>query len=101
MRFKFIGKYTNGHSSINAWGLVFEGREPLDVPAELVEHFARHVEFERIENAVSEQAETETETEAETKAPHPLDHDGDGKIGGSLPDSVKPRKRGRPKKVAE
>jgi hypothetical protein len=32
---------------------------------------------------------------------HPLDHDGDGVLGGSLPDGVAPRKRGRPKKDAE
>lgn len=32
---------------------------------------------------------------------HPLDHDGDGELGGSLPDSVAPRKRGRPKKDAD
>lgn len=30
--------------------------------------------------------------------PHPLDHDGDGEPGGSLPDAVAPRKRGRPRK---
>lgn len=40
-----------------------------------------------------EQAEAATEA-----APPPLDHDGDGKPGGSLPDAVKPRRRGRPKK---
>jgi hypothetical protein len=32
---------------------------------------------------------------------HPLDHDGDGKPGGSLPDAVAPRKRGRPRKGAQ
>jgi len=42
------------------------------------------------------QAETETETKA-----HPLDHDGDGRLGGSLPDSVAPRRRGRPAKTKE
>ena len=82
MLFKFIGDYTNKHTSINAWGLVFEGREPLEVPAELVERFARHVEFEAVGAAA-----------------HPLDHDGDGKPGGSLPDAVKPRRRGRKPKV--
>jgi hypothetical protein len=76
MRFKFIGEYTNGHTSINSWGLVFEGREPLEVPVDLIDKFARHIEFEAV---------------------HPLDHDGE--LGGSLPDAVKPRKRGRPKKV--
>jgi len=45
---------------------------------------------------------TDTE-EAEARAEgwgdydqHPLDHDGDGRLGGSLPDT--PRKRGRPRK---
>lgn len=95
MRFRFIGDYTNGHTTINSWGLVFHGREPLEVPAELVARFARHIEFERIDDAVSGQTETQTETKA-----HPLDHDGDGRPGGSLPDSVKPRRRGRPKKTA-
>ena len=28
---------------------------------------------------------------------HPLDHDGDGRLGGSLPDA--PKRRGRPRKV--
>lgn len=31
-------------------------------------------------------------------AQHPLDHDGDGTKGGSLPDAVAPRKRGRVRK---
>lgn len=44
------------------------------------------------------QAKTETKAEAEA-ALHPLDHDGDGKPGGSLPDSVAPRRRGRKPKV--
>ena len=38
--------------------------------------------------------------EAQEAAPrHPLDHDGDGEPGGSLPDAVAPRKRGRKPKV--
>ncbi len=36
----------------------------------------------------------ETEAASETEA-HPLDHDGDGSLGGSLPDAVAPRRRGR------
>lgn len=36
--------------------------------------------------------ETETEAKAETD---PLDHDGDGRKGGSLPDAIAPRRRGR------
>ena len=38
--------------------------------------------------------------EAHDAAPrHPLDHDGDGEKGGSLPDAVVLRKRGRPRKA--
>jgi hypothetical protein len=44
----------------------------------------------------------QTETKTETPpARHPLDHDGDGRPGGSLPDSVAPRRRGRPAKAKE
>lgn len=40
--------------------------------------------------------------EAHDAAPrHPLDHDGDGVPGGSLPDAVAPRKRGRKPKAAQ
>jgi hypothetical protein len=46
--------------------------------------------------------QAEDETKAETPpARHPLDHDGDGRPGGSLPDSVAPRRRGRPAKTKE
>lgn len=48
MLFRFTGQYTNGHSAINAWGVVFDGCEPSDVPADLVEKFARHPEFEAV-----------------------------------------------------
>lgn len=44
------------------------------------------------------QAQAEAEAEAEAKV-HPLDHDGDGKPGGSLPNSIAPRRRGRPRKA--
>lgn len=44
------------------------------------------------------QAQAQAETEAEAKV-HPLDHDGDGKPGGSLPNSIAPRRRGRPRKA--
>jgi hypothetical protein len=38
----------------------------------------------------------------ELEAPrHPLDHDGDGVPGGSLPDAVAPRRRGRKPKGAD
>jgi hypothetical protein len=76
VRFRFIGQYTNGHTSINAGGVVFEGREPAEVEcAELARRLAANPEFEAV---------------------HPLDHDADG-VKGGLP----PRKRGRPKKNAD
>jgi hypothetical protein len=74
MRFRFIGKYTNGHTGIDACGVWFDGREPSEVPPEAVARLSRNIEFEQV---------------------HPLDHDGDGRKGGSLP-----KRRGRPRKVA-
>ncbi len=77
MLFRFIGQYTHGRNSIDM-GVVFEGREPSFVAdAELARRLSNNPEFEAVEA-------------------HPLDHDGDGEKGGSLP-----KKRGRPKKVAE
>lgn len=49
MRFRFIGRYTNGHTSINACGVVFEGHEPSDVPEEAIERLSRNPEFEAVE----------------------------------------------------
>lgn len=81
MKFRFIGKYTNRHASINAGGVVFEGHEATEVTCpELQRRLSANPEFEAV---------------------HPLDHDADGVLGGSLPDAVKPRKRGRPKKNAD
>lgn len=81
MKFRFIGQYTNRHTSINAGGVIFEGHEPAEVECpELARRLLNNIEFEAV---------------------HPLDHDGDGEKGGSLPDAVKPRKRGRPKKNAD
>lgn len=48
MRFRFIGKYTNGHTSINACGVVFEGHEPREVPPEAVARLSGNVEFEAV-----------------------------------------------------
>ena len=75
---RFIGQYTNGHTTISYLGCTFEGHEPREVSAEVAALLANNPEFETI---------------------HPLDHDGDGEPGGSLPDAVKPRKRGRPRKA--
>lgn len=67
MLFRFIGTYTNGHTSINASGVDFQGHEPADVTdPEGIRRLLGNPEFERV---------------------HPLDHDGDGKPGGSLPKS--------------
>lgn len=75
MLFKFIGQYTNGHTSISASGVTFEGRDPAVVTdPEAIRRLSNNVEFVEVD---------------------PLDHDGNGEKGGSLP-----KPRGRPKKVA-
>jgi hypothetical protein len=80
MLFRFIGQYTHGRGAIRTCGVTFNGREPSDVTdAEAIRRLSGNPEFVKV---------------------HPLDHDGDGKPGGSLPDAVAPRKRGRPKKEA-
>jgi hypothetical protein len=77
MLFRFIGQYTHGRDTIDM-GVVFEGQEPSFVAdAELARRLLNNPEFEVVEAG-------------------PLDHDGDGAPGGSLP-----KKRGRPKKVAD
>lgn len=72
MQFRFIGRYTNGHTSICMNGVRFDGDEPREVPADAVARLSQNIEFEAV---------------------HSLDHDGDGVKGGSLP-----KRRGRPKK---
>lgn len=71
MLFRFIGQYTNGHTTINVGGpavtggVTFEGHEPAEVEREdLVRRLLKNPEFEAI---------------------GPLDHDGDGEPGGSVP----------------
>jgi hypothetical protein len=34
MRFKFTGKYTNGHTAVDIHGVVFEGHDPVEVKDE-------------------------------------------------------------------
>lgn len=76
MLFKFIGQYTNSHTSISASGVTFEGREPSEVTdPEAIRRLSGNPEFEPV---------------------HPLDHDGNGKKGGSLP-----RRSRKPKGVAK
>ncbi len=63
MRFRFIGKYTNGYTGFNASGVDFVGHEAAEVTdPEGIRRLSGNPEFERI---------------------HPLDHDGDGVKGGS------------------
>ena len=49
MRFRFIGKYTGRRTSINACGVVFEGHEPREVPAEAVARLSGNIEFEAVD----------------------------------------------------
>lgn len=75
MLFKFIGRYTNGQTTINACGVTFEGDDPAEVTdTEAIRRLSGNPEFAEVD---------------------PLDHDGDGEKGGSLP---KPRGRPRKKK---
>lgn len=75
MRMKFTGQYTNGRETITYLECTFTGHEAREVPSEVAELLANHPEFEVV---------------------HALDHDADGEKGGSLP-----KRRGRPRKVAE
>jgi hypothetical protein len=45
MRFRFVGEHTGGGSSITMNGITFEGKEPSDVPDDLVFRFRNSVEF--------------------------------------------------------
>lgn len=52
MRFRFIGRYTNGHTSICMMGVTFEGNEPaqVDDPA-AVARLSNNIEFEVVKSA--------------------------------------------------
>jgi len=72
VRFRFIGRYTNGHEMIALYGVTFHGHEPAEVTdAEAIRRLSNNIEFERV---------------------HALDHDGDGVKGGSLPKARRVRK---------
>lgn len=83
MRFRFIGRYTNGHTSINACGVIFEGHEPAEVPAEALERLSHNIEFEAVV------------TKAEPVAMSVVDDPA------SFAPVVPVKKRGRPRKAAE
>lgn len=82
MLFKFVGRYTNGHTAINACGVIFEGDEPAEVSdPDAIRRLSQNPEFAAVD---------------------PLDHDGDGEKGGSLPGVKATAKRARkPKEQAE
>lgn len=70
MRFRFTGDYTNGHTSINACGVVFEGREPSNVrDFAAIERLRGHVEFEAVEDEPYEVVFEEQEIVTMTPAP--------------------------------
>ncbi len=76
MQFRFIGQYTNGHTSITTLGVCFEGHAPSEVPAEHVDKFARHPEFEAVDAV-------------------------DKTVRETLSIVTEPKRRGRPRKVSE
>lgn len=45
MRFRFIGQYTHGRTSITMNGVLFEGNEPSEVPEPLEGRFKQNREF--------------------------------------------------------
>lgn len=48
MRYRFIGQYTLGRTSICMNGITFEGREPSEVTADYEPRFAGNIEFEAV-----------------------------------------------------
>lgn len=57
MQFRFIGQYTNGRTSICMNGIVFEGHDPSEVPADMAFRFAGSVEFEEVSGDEPEPAD--------------------------------------------
>jgi hypothetical protein len=80
MQFKFVGRYTNGHTAITLLGVTFQGHEPMDVTDPVIAaRLKRHPEFQVV---------------------HPLDHDGKDGPGGSLSGEKATRRRRKRKQVA-
>lgn len=74
MRFRFIGKYTNGHATVSIRGVVFEGYDPVSVDDDdIALKLMTHPEVEEVAD----------------------------EIGASVPASVSEavKRRGRPKKA--
>lgn len=53
MRYRFIGQYTHGRTSICMNGVTFEGRDPSEVPVKLDFRFAGNIEFEAVATSVT------------------------------------------------
>jgi hypothetical protein len=52
MLFRFIGRYTNGHTAINACGVVFQGHEPAEVTdPDGIRRLSGNPEFEAVTDA--------------------------------------------------
>lgn len=77
MKFRFIGKYTNGHTSVSSNGVTFVGREPSEAVGDAAIRLARHPEFEAVE-----------EDEA-------------SRMVSEYVEEHQPKRRGRPKKAAQ
>ena len=50
MKFRFTGKYTNGHTGVSILRHSFVGREPTLVSEKAAERLARHPEFEAVQD---------------------------------------------------
>lgn len=49
MKFRFIGQYTNGHTSIFSNGVTFVGREPSETDdPEAMRRLSNNIEFEEV-----------------------------------------------------
>ena len=58
MKFRFIGEYTNGHTSINGSGVTFVGREPSEVTdPEAIRRLSGNIEFEMVGDLTQEAVE--------------------------------------------
>ena len=58
-KYKFTGDYSNGATKVDAWGITFYARNGSDVPAELVDKFERHIEFEKVTVRKAKKADEE------------------------------------------
>lgn len=89
MMFKFVGRYTNGHTAITVFDVTFNGHDPAEVSdPKAIARLSKNIEFQAVEGAMPP-ALVNSEIRQMIAA---FDHDGDGKPGGSLP-KVRRRRR--------